>query len=393
MRSFKCGVWQNLHGFLVGKSTGVTSGWMLNAAITASVALMVSRGGIKESLAPSADSDPAGGALGNVSVLQAISAFLLTLIIFSLILVATATCSRFVHGAEWIPERLRGTYSSGLSFIPAWQWKNVVSALMVACLGGAASERSPYLVAAVVLIICGLTAAIQMLLENWASAEEETSLAFQIFNGLRTSLGLGIGFAVNVLVHAVGGSSMKVPWVMTVYVISLTLAVATLKYKCTPMVASMKDIWSPLLCRSLTFSLLASNFVVGWAWKGMIDMIIAATMHEGILWHLFAALLITLCLSCCVVAITAAATSPAFAGTPGLEDLCMLACAMNVGWAWAGFAMAFLRFYGDGKALGIGQMWLFTLAAVTSVSLAAMVIDMGLRQVRPLDPEEEKLVK
>lgn len=410
---------QNLRSFLVSKSTCVTSGFMLNIAITMSVLMAVSKvGQYSKDIAIGKGSRVcsscieiehvvSGSALFKLSATQAFLIFLGTLLIFSLVLLASAFLSRAVTSFKYIPEHIRTIYASGLGFIPAWQWKNVISAMMLACLGGDAESQPAYLVASIVLGLATITAAIQILMEHWASIVDETSLLFQVFNNLRTSLGLGMGFAVNALVHAIIGPDLKRPLIAAVYASCLTVVVALLQYKLKPMLDSKKDCWHPLLLRTCVFLLISSNFVVGWAWKHKIDILTASLKGHGVLWQLLASTLITFVLSCFVVAITLVAQEPVGAmadrlhrhlsKVPGLQDLCILASAMNVGWTWAEFAMVCLNAYeikhNEGDDVKIGGLWLFTFAVVIVASLVAISLDSLIHQVEPRVPEEEPLMK
>lgn len=214
---------------LVSKSTGVTSGWMLNYVITVSVAVVVAELGLKEF----GDEQAENG--GVMSKAEALLIFSITLAVFALVLVAAALASRAIMSTSFVPAKMKATYAAGLGFIPAWQWKGVISALMVMTVGGNAKETSTGLVAAVVVGIAVLTSAVQVFLEEWASDAEKTSLTFQIVSQLKTSLGLGMGFAVNVLVHACVGSEMMQEMIpQTIYVLVLTSSVALLQFLSKP---------------------------------------------------------------------------------------------------------------------------------------------------------------
>lgn len=424
-------VCKNLRNFLVVKSTCVTSGWVLNFAITTSVVTAVSTTEQYSSLAKKqADEDhniavTSSGAELDLPARQAFYAFLATFFIFSLVLIASVLLSRVLIGIEWIPQKFRNTYAGGLSFIPAWQWQDVVSFLMVAFLGGSAASRPPHIVAFVVLAIAVISAWVEILLERQVAVVDETSFTFQVFNSLKTSLGLGMGFAFNVAVYAVLGSRMKRASIIAVYVSCLTVAVALLQYFLKPLLARKKYAWPEFLVRTLSFLLLACNFVVGWAWKSSIDMTIAPFMERGVAWQLFASILITCFLTCLVIGITVAAhnddnpptseRSPTsappmmrrrssvvsaalvFSRLPGLEDLVILASAMNVGWTWAAFGMACLHWfqanYWDGEPLDLLEFWIFAMLVVTCASITGILLDVVINQLEPVVPEEQPLVK
>lgn len=426
-------VCKNLRNFLVVKSTCVTSGWVLNVAITTSVVTAVSTTGQLAAQAKTeADEDHhiAVGGAGvdlDLTARQAFYAFLATFFIFSLVLIASALLSRVLIGIEWIPQKFRNTYAGGLSFIPAWQWQNVVSFLMVVFLGSSAASRPPHIVAFVVLAIAVISAWVEILLEQQVAVVDETSFTFQVFNSLKTSLGLGMGFAVNVAVYAVLGSRMKRASIIAVYVSCLTVAVALLQYFLKPLLARKKYAWPEFLVRTLSFLLLACNFVVGWAWKSSIDMAIAPFMEKGVAWQLFASVLITCFLTCLVIGITVAAhndddnpptsersptsASPmmmrrrssvfsaalVFSRLPGLEDLVILASAMNVGWTWSAFGMACLHWfeanYWDGEPVDLLEFWIFAMLVVTCASITAILLDVVINQLEPVVPEEQPLVK
>jgi len=295
--------------------------------------------------------------------------------------------------------------------IPAWQWMNVVSAVMAACVGGGSvSAAPPYFVAAVVFAIAMFTAGVRMLLEYWGSILDERSLAFHAMGSLKVSLGLGMGFALNVFAYVVAGAELvKNLEAQIMYVCFLTPSVAFLQHK-GRFVSDEMGVVSPrpsfswtyahtFLLKTLGFLLIASSFVVGFAWKGMLK-IIFPVMHGGILWQVLTSLVITCVLTALVVfviVVTVQIRHP-YGFLVKLDLLCMVASGMNIGWTWADSALAVLRHFQKkeeqlGKTLGIGWIWLFTFWVVLCACITAAVIDFAIRQLEPLqDTEEEKLI-
>jgi hypothetical protein len=382
---------------------------MLNAAITMSVLAAVSKVGSKLSHDEVSSTVMADEIAGKDTVLEAtlsletkeaIFAFNMKLFIFSLVLLASASLARALERLDGIPDRVKTMYANGLSFIPAWQWKNVVSAFMGVCLGASRVDDSRFVVAAVVMAIAVLTSILQVLLENWIANHDPTSLIYQVFNTLRTSLGLGLGYAVNVLVLAIlRGQTHRLP-IMLAYVFCLTVLVTILQYNLFPLLDSKKDQWHHLTIRTLRFLLLACNFVVGWAWKSLIDMLMASYgprsgLHPVLL-QLLASTLITLVLTCLVVGVTLISDDVA-EKLPGIQDLCILASGMNVGWTWAIFALVCLQWFegehNEGDAVQLGWVWLFTIVVVLCAALMAVLMELVIQKMEPKDPEEEPLVK
>lgn len=376
---------------LVSKSTGVTSGWMLNYVITVSVAVVVAELGLTEF----EEQAEKGG-----NKAEALLIFSITLAVFALVLVAAALASRAVMSTSLVPGKMKATYAAGLGFIPAWQWKGVISALMIMTVGGNSKETSPALVAAVVVGIAVLTSAVQVFLEEWASDAEKTSLTFQIVSQLKTSLGLGMGFAVNVLVHACVGSEMMQELIpQTIYVVVLTSSVALVQFLSKPKLAEMKTngTANPFVLRTLGFLLVSTNFVVGWAWKGMVDVFAKDYKGVGPEWQLLVSFTVSFVLISLVVVMTIL-EGYATGAAVQLQELCMTASAMNIGWTWADFAMECLRKQKEtlhgGKDVEVGHLWLFAFVVVACASIAAVVMDAAIRQAeRSEDPESEALVK
>eukprot|EP00929_Paragymnodinium_shiwhaense_P121214 TRINITY_DN93379_c0_g1_i1.p1 TRINITY_DN93379_c0_g1~~TRINITY_DN93379_c0_g1_i1.p1 ORF type:complete len:410 (+),score=93.04 TRINITY_DN93379_c0_g1_i1:85-1314(+) len=392
------GICEKSRELLVSKSTGVTSGWVLNYAITLSVGVAVASLGFDRVAESSATDDMknAGAPKQGISLAQAVVAFSLKLGVFVLILVAASFSSRSIMGASFLPGRMKKTYAAGLGFIPAWQWKNVISALMVAILGGDVKEHPDWAIAAVVFSIALLTAFIQISLEEWAAGAEPASLLYQVVSQLKTSLGLGLGFALNVLFYAAIGDHVTNIIPQVVYVTTLTTVIALVQYFSKPKLEEMKQTGAMpgLLIRTLNFLIVASNFVVGWAWKGMLDVAFKDMRQAGVQSQLMVSLMMSALMILLVVTLTLTAAKAA--GPLGtLEDLCMTASAMNVGWTWADFAMECLRVFKEeergGQDLRIGEVWLFSLLVVAVASVAALAMDTVIRHVERSD--QELLVK
>jgi hypothetical protein len=380
---------------------------MLNAVITMSVLAAIGRVGEWSHVSSRvlakeiAGEDAVLDHTVDLTTTEAIIAFLVTLFIFSLVLLASASMSRAIERLEKVPERVKAMYANGLGFIPAWQWKGVISAFMGICLGASTDDDidSRLLVAAVVISIAFITSVVQVLLENWVANHDQTSLAYQVFNTLRTSLGLGLGFAVNVLVLAILHGSIHRLSIMSAYVLCLTVLVSILQYNLFPLIESKKGKYHPLVLRTLSFLLLACNFVVGWAWKGLIDMFMADYgPHSGlhpVLLQLLASTLITLVLVCLVVGITLLSEGLT-SNLPGIQDLCILASAMNVGWTWSIFALVCLKWFegehNEGEAIEVGWVWVFTFAVVFIATLMATFLEVLIEMIEPKDPEEVPLL-
>lgn len=372
---------------LITKSTCVTSGKILNLAITVTVTRLCSEVGVFDDAQKTEE-------VTGVSQASGIKLFV-TFLAFVIVLYATAYFSRQIHVLHFVPERFKKTYEAGLGLIPAWQWTGVVKVLLTLTLGSKPLEEPRLRVTIVVLTISFLTAAFQVLLEHLANHDKAT-LTFAVVDKLRTSLGAGIGFSVNMLsMVLIGGGMHKSILLMSCYFCGVTCLVALLQFFGFPLIESKKEEWPKLLVRTCRFLLTACNFVVAFALKDLVTLIVGHHFPEGVLGALLASLAVTVVLCFVVVLMTITEVHLLMMMLPGLEDLCKLVCAMNIGWSWATFALACLHWWEsrNNEALEVGHIWLFAFLTVTIASIVAVFLQFVFQKFEPAEAEEELPLK
>jgi len=292
-----------------------------------------------------------------------------------------------------IPESLKKTYSAGLSLIPAWAWKDVVVALLTVCkhLGWVGKDSQSLCIMA--LAVALLSSLLQILLEYLDSGRAKESFFSLVVNVFKVSLGLGVAFTVNLCYQTLLSDDLKATIYLYIavqlgYCSLLTILVALAQVKGGEALAD-KEL--TLLVRTVKFLLTAGNFVVAFAWKGLVMTVLSACIGDAVetkaLAYLVSAIVVTFLGIGCIVA------SAALNMRKSISGLCILAVGMNIGWAWAGFATVSMV---SGEPIAIGHLWLYTIIATAIVCTIAVGVDRGVvlldkpsEEARPLLPADK----
>jgi len=292
-----------------------------------------------------------------------------------------------------IPESPKKTYSAGLSLIPAWAWKDVVVALIAVCrnLGWVGKDSQSLVIMA--LAVALLSSLLQTLLEYLGSEMAKDSFFSLVVNVFKVSLGLGVAFCVNLFHQTLLSDDLKANFYLYVavqlgYCSLLTILVALAQVKGGEALAD-KEL--TLAVRTVKFLLTAGNFVVAFAWKGLVITVLNACIGEAVetkaLAHFVSAIVVTF-LSIGIVVASASLNM-----RKSISGLCTLAVGMNIGWAWADFANVSMV---AGEAIAIGPLWFYTTLTTAIVCTAAFGVDKGVvlldnpsDEARPLLPADK----
>lgn len=272
---------------------------------------------------------------------------------------------------ESIPPKLKDTYAAGVVLIPAWAWKDVVAALMTT-LGVVGvlhkdSKRDAAGFAVGSALLCSL---LQICLEVMTSNFDKASLVACVVASLMTCFALGVGFAVDTAIHAVCGEKIfSTIRFQLGYALAMSILVPMVQEKVTSVLTpERRKEWYVAVTKTLDFLAAALNFVLGWAWKGLLDAWLHDYAVQGTKQQLEVSLTIT------AIGIVAQVVITLVGAPPEIVAVSALAAGMNIGWTWMEFAAACV---GE-TDVGLGGLWLQTVitlcVVVTIASVAEWVI-------------------
>merc|ERR1719199_2498087 len=210
---------------------------------------------------------------------------LVTVITFVSILVASVGLTLGIARWDWLPERLKCTYEVGASLIPAWAWKDVVSALVTAAMSARVLEVQEHTgvvaieAAVLAVLVALLSAALQIWLEMKTQARvpldaEEATIIPWVMVSLKFAFSLGVGWAVNNVFQSLFHMHWANLWVRLVYVVAVTALVPLAQFRADEILETHQQRLSSLTGKSVGFLVLSWNFVVGWAWKCLLDALL-----------------------------------------------------------------------------------------------------------------------
>jgi len=393
-----------LRDMLAAKSSTVISGWMLKKGLVLTMFAVFLDGKITV--------EPEG--TGDTPTQAPIQELFMRLVAFMLLLFSSAFLAQRVNQSPRLTAGMKKTYASGLALIPGWAWKDVVSTLISGLTGrrlaaNDADKVSPLFNVFLAMLVACLAAAVQIGSEIYVTNAQATgrmasgivptgegSYVFCVFSGLRASLALGVGFAVNNIVKTIFADFWS-NWIFqTVYVFVLGVAVPVLQAKGHDAIESRREQLSVFAAKAATFLVTAGNFVMGWAVKGLVDAVFPincygcllplSTNENSATNQLIKSLIVTVFFVAVLVGCSGLkALHPAVAG------VATLTAGMNIGWTWSDYAAALFASRGldslDSTVLwAIVGLWAFVVMIVGVVVFAAGMLEYFIRMNEPPPP-------
>lgn len=347
---------------LVAKSSAIVVGITLKNALTLTVIALVIQGPMTmDSASGSSDASPA----------DAWKTFSIVVVTFLLLIISATIMTSVIQSMESIPPKLKDIYAAGIVLIPAWAWKDVMAALMTT-LGVVGilhkdSKRDAAGFAIGSALLCSL---LQICLEVMTANFDKASLVACVVASLMTCFALGVGFAVDTAIHADCGdhifSEIRFQFA---YALTMAMIVPMIQKQITHLLTpERRKEWYVAATKTLDFLAAALNFVLGWAWKGLLDAWLLDYAVQGLKEQLEVSLIIT------GIGIVAQVFVTLVGAPPEIVAVSALAAGMNIGWTWMAFAAACV---GE-KDVGLGGLWLQTgitlCLVVTTASVAEWVI-------------------
>lgn len=367
--------------YLPSKGSATIIGWMLKKGLVLSLTGLVLQQGA--TLTPESTGDTAVPKQS-----EGLTTVLLHLLAFLLLLIIAAVASMRI-GASQMHLRAKAAYTAGLALIPGWAWKDAVSTFITFATKRRLMQdeglgKAPPLFNAALALLVTLTAAVVQILADWCLANaSETGLAHHVLQMLRGSLALGVGFAFNNIFKSFFSSVWSQVWFQLVYLAAIALVIPVLQVFLKKEALNESSRKAPedryvLLDRMAAFTIKAGDFIIGWAFKGLLDALLAPLMHDTVWKQLIATLIVTLVCSAIVVIVT-------FVPVPDtVQNLGSLVSGMCAGWSWSDFAAAL---YGD-KNLGFLLLWLYIFSVILVVALVAYLLELLIRRMEPAPPQE-----
>lgn len=277
------------------------------------------------------------------------------------------------------------TYMGGLAMMPAWGWKDVVVLFTLVVLG---EDHEVWQVCCLVLGVALASACFQIVLEYVGKNVSDSSFLGQTIATTRACFAVGCGFAVNLFFMAVmtslGGDIWNWWPTRLFYTLSVTALHIYAQREIDTYLEEHKATMRDLSVKTITFLESSGKFVVAWAWKGFLDLIIASALkgvtssacHDQIVISAVETLIF-------IVAI-GLATWQDCAG-----DLTLLVCGMCMGWAWA---QVWVKcYYGQGfRRQGLGVLWVAAVLIVTCACMLALLIDWVFKKTEDMVVDELK---
>lgn len=266
------------------------------------------------------------------------------------------------------------TYIGGLAMMPAWGWK----AFVVLCtLHSIGKHPQSWEVSLMVLGLAVASVIFQIGLEFLAQYVPESSFMGQMIVTTRTSFALGLGYALNLFIRCCMKTQARNLWIFwptrLLYTVLVSVLMCWLEHKSGDALEEVRAKWHPVVIRTFDFIVFSTRFVVAWAWKGFLDLVIVANLsgytsspcHD----QLIVSTLETL------VFITAVIVSR---WKDVSRELSMLVCGLCIAWCWA---EVWLKcFYGKGLRRDLGTLWIAAVIVIISACTLTFVLDLGFRK-------------
>jgi hypothetical protein len=278
------------------------------------------------------------------------------LVIFGLFVLATASIMLQVNRIY----PLSGSVDAGLAMIPAWAWKNFIERDMTWNDPDLPAWASTAINSSLALLAALCSAALQLLSEWCLKRAKEDTLVYTYMQQLGASLGLGCGFAVNRIFKTAFASRWSKVWFQMVYAGTLTLILPPAQ---TLARQALGDRLQRRLPRKLcNFLILSFNFLLSWAWKGLIDAIFLKVYPVGIFME--------------AVWITVLGSTVAFSASHStntrFREGAMLVSGMNIGWQWLDWCKEIFLFHSELDASV--QLWVGTATLLLPLLVIQIVL-------------------
>lgn len=311
---------------LPSKSVVVVTGFMLKTAISLTLLSVLLNRGTARKKEGTGDANASTDTNGK-TVDPGAADMAVHFITFLVLLATSIFLSQFVKKSKLFFEDTKKLYVLGLALIPAWAWKDFVSHLITVATNHRLAEDEslhkapPVFNMILALVVIIVSASLQTVAEMATkSADDESSLVFLIASTVKQCLGLGAGFSVNNIFKTMYKDHWTKLWFQGVYGF---IQISTIPFAQRWITRNYKDS-TTFGARILKFCVVAGNFVIGWAVKGLLDAFFHGLEDDR-------QLLVTLIVSTiCIAAVTSASTVE----DAGTRTLINTAAAMNIGWTW-----------------------------------------------------------
>ena len=329
------------------------AGWLLKNALSCSLAYLIFDHGIHiaaqefESSAPDTE--------GEVQQHTLINNFLVSLCTFIMLTYFSLLLHERVSTAE-LPPKLQKSLVAGSALIPAWAWKDAVSNFVTAATDCRAcqSRPMPLFNAGLAVAVAFASATLQVLLERRGSA----------WGQLAASLALGVGFAVNNVCKSLAGERWSRLDFQLLYVLSASTLVPLAQSRARAGLEKHENM-PDILKRTRLFLIKSGDFVVGWAWKGLLDALLPS--NNQLLKS------VTVTLICALVMGLAWIRE----SRPSMWGVLSMAAGMNAGWTWMDYAASVF----GGATLSFGRLWLYSTLALGVVVYVTFMLELLLHRL------------
>lgn len=278
------------------------------------------------------------------------------------------------------PDHISELVVGGCSLIPAWAWKGFINDSITALnLSGPIEDSVFALCAALAGGFLDVTAELSM------RFLEKDGFLYKALTPMTTCFILGVAYAINNVLYAclpvLVDDTVASQRLLAngVYAILMTLFVIFVLSKLNAHIeehVKQDTAMLPLgMDMGILFILKSEAFILGWAWQGVVDTILAMEAVSPF----WSAIIITL-VNIVVLSLLSIANV-----SGSRVDMAVTAAALNVAWAW----MAFCAASTGGKVLPLYALWAIGLFEATVGMVFALLAEFFLYKLQ--SPEEEDL--
>jgi hypothetical protein len=225
------------------------------------------------------------------------------------------------------------TYVDGFAMMPGWGWKDVIVVFTLYMLG---EKPSAWAVSLTVLGIAIASALFQMLLEHLGQDVEKGGFLHSSIGVCSASFAVGVGYALNLFFKTVIVQYLGLwHWwsVRLAYTLFITAFVTWGQGKANAAFAEEEfRKLNPVIQKTLAFIVNSAKFLVGWAWKGLLDLTVGATLRGVTPSPCWDQVLVSFTTTFLMFGGVGAALATESAHA---REVAMLVAGMIIGWTWA----------------------------------------------------------
>eukprot|EP00927_Polykrikos_kofoidii_P016187 TRINITY_DN1727_c0_g1_i1.p1 TRINITY_DN1727_c0_g1~~TRINITY_DN1727_c0_g1_i1.p1 ORF type:complete len:404 (+),score=45.96 TRINITY_DN1727_c0_g1_i1:86-1297(+) len=366
-------VCRSLRQLLVTKGQAVVIGITIKNLITVTFLAIFTGGG-----SPCA----VGGKFDIISEDHAYALLGISVVSFMCVVAVSTLMLKLLNTVERIPLYLKSAYAAGIALIPAWGWKDVVAVLLgFAEFFKIVDEHSPGTYVAFAFFIAVFSAALQLALEEIGSRADEGTLFRSVISSFMVCFTLGVAFAVNAAVRVCVGLSRFDKLDFNVcYLAVLLLIVPEAQRQVRSRLDEDVRAHLPIpVAKGIDFVVTAGDFLLAWAFKGLLDSYFADMAAVGVYWpgQLQVTVIVT---SICVIVSQLVAVVPL---PMAYEDISSLMMAMNLGWTWMVFANLMIL----SKDPDLATWWEYSFAIFMIAVMIMLPIEFAISTVENFDHE------